>query len=87
MPELTEFRARRRAPDEPRILLLVDGFPAFRGQHEAAGQQGSVYLTFQRILAEGRSVGVHVAMSADRPASVPVRSPRHFRANRSPTDR
>ncbi|MFN8099412.1 MAG: FtsK/SpoIIIE domain-containing protein [Dermatophilaceae bacterium] len=69
--ELTEFRARAQAPDEPRILLLVDGFPAFRGQHEAAGQQGSVYLTFQRILAEGRSVGVHVAMSADRPASVP----------------
>lgn len=54
----------------PRILLLVDGMAAFRQQHEF-GAETSVFQFFQQLLAEGRRVGVHIALTADRPGSVP----------------
>ncbi len=65
---IAEYRQLANAPEEPRILLLVDGGPAFRTQYEYAA--GRVYADFQQIIADGRAVGVHVVLSADRPGAL-----------------
>lgn len=65
---IAEYRSLAAAPDEPRILLLIDGAAAFRTQYEYA--TGRVYSDFQQIIADGRSVGVHVVLSVDRPGSL-----------------
>lgn len=67
---LSEYRRMADRPEEPRILLLLDGFGAFRDQYE--NLFGGWYTTFTRLLVDGRAVGVHVAISADRPAAVPT---------------
>lgn len=67
---ITEYRTRAATPLEPRLLLLVDGMATFRQEYEFTGAN-SVFTMFQQILADGRQVGVHVIVSADRPASVP----------------
>ncbi len=69
---LTEYRAISGIADEPRILLLLDGFSTFRAEHEMSAGKGGIFSDFLAVLAEGRSVGVHVAMTADRPTVVPV---------------
>lgn len=57
--------------DEPRILLLLDGFPAFKDEYEGLSARGAAYGTFLQLLAEGRQFGIHVVLTADRPGSVP----------------
>ena len=66
-----EYRKIANAPDERRILLLVDNFPAFRNDFETTSQRSVWYSVFQQILAEGRGLGMHVVMTADRAGSVP----------------
>jgi len=66
---IAEYRTISGSNDEPRILLLIDGAGAFRTQYEYL--QGGVYSDFQQIIADGRSVGVHVVLSVDRPGSIP----------------
>lgn len=68
---LQEYRIQAAAPDEPRILLLIDGFSAFRNAFESSVAHQRLYGQFQRLLVDGRSVGIHVAMTADRPTAVP----------------
>jgi S-DNA-T family DNA segregation ATPase FtsK/SpoIIIE len=68
---LTDYRQVTAAP-VPRILLLVDGFASFRNEYEATTDRLPLYNLFQQILADGRPVGVHVAMTADRPGAVPT---------------
>jgi S-DNA-T family DNA segregation ATPase FtsK/SpoIIIE len=68
---ITEYRDIAGLPDEPRILLLIDGFPSFREAYEVPGPRGQCYATLQQLLSEGRQLGVHVVFTADRPASVP----------------
>ncbi|HET9691209.1 MAG TPA: FtsK/SpoIIIE domain-containing protein, partial [Acidimicrobiales bacterium] len=66
-----DYRVQAARPDEPRIILLVDGIAAFRSQYE--GNENSRWFeTFLSVAAEGRAVGVHVVVSADRPGAVPV---------------
>ena len=48
----------------------MDGFGAFREQYEMA--VGGLFTAFTRLLVDGRAVGVHVAMTADRPSGVPT---------------
>ncbi|WP_309620036.1 FtsK/SpoIIIE domain-containing protein, partial [Salinibacterium sp.] len=67
-----DYRRIANAPDEPRLLLLVDGFPAFRADFETAGATAPWYGVFQDIISEGRQLGIHVALTADRPGSVPT---------------
>lgn len=67
---LTEYRRLAGRPNEPRLLLLMDGFGAFREQYEMA--VGGLFTAFTRLLVDGRAVGVHVAMTADRPSGVPT---------------
>jgi S-DNA-T family DNA segregation ATPase FtsK/SpoIIIE len=50
--------------------LLVDNFPAFKTEFEIGPTRAPWYAAFQQILGEGRSVGIHVAITADRPGSV-----------------
>lgn len=68
---LTEYR-EITGSREPRILLLIDGFPQFRSEWESTTARMPFYQTFMRILGEGRPLGVHVIASADRSGSVPT---------------
>lgn len=67
---ITEYRRRTGDADEPRLLVLVDGVGTFRTGYEG-GLSNRWWELFLRIAAEGRALGVHVVMSADRPSSVP----------------
>lgn len=69
---LTEYRSLAGRPDEPRILLLVDGFPAFRSAFEGVPGRAEAYRAFQQVLTDGRGLGIHVALTADRGQSVPT---------------
>ncbi|MCJ1696300.1 FHA domain-containing protein [Rathayibacter caricis] len=66
-----EYRALAGRPDEPRILLLVDGIGAFREAYEYAGTS-AWFSVFSQIATDGRQVGVHVVVAGDRPNSVPT---------------
>lgn len=68
---ITAFRDLASSPNEPRILLLVDGMGAFRSAYEGT-EHGRLFDTFLGIAADGRQVGVHVIITADRPGAVPV---------------
>ncbi|MBX6751013.1 MAG: FHA domain-containing protein, partial [Micromonosporaceae bacterium] len=67
---ITAYRKIAQAPQEPRILLLVDGIAAFRQAYEV-GDRARLFEAFTQIATDGRAVGVHVLITADRPASVP----------------
>jgi len=66
---ISEYRAIAGKPDEPRILVLVDGIAGFRSAYEATSL-GQYWDVFQRLAADGRAAGVHFALSADRPAAL-----------------
>lgn len=67
---LTEYRSLTGNADEPRILVLLDGFGAFRSAYESGTTQ-VLYDMLVGSLAAGRPVGVHFVISADRPGIVP----------------
>jgi S-DNA-T family DNA segregation ATPase FtsK/SpoIIIE len=67
---ITQYRELASRPDENRIIVLVDGLGAFRQAYET-GQRARWFDTLSAIAAEGRQVGVHVVVSADRPGAVP----------------
>jgi S-DNA-T family DNA segregation ATPase FtsK/SpoIIIE len=64
------YRSITRKSDEPRILLLVDNFPAFRQAYEV-GRYARLFEIFQGLALDGRQVGVHVVITADRPGAIP----------------
>jgi S-DNA-T family DNA segregation ATPase FtsK/SpoIIIE len=64
-----EYRERSGDADEPRIIVLVDGVGAFRSEYEG-GAASRWWEMFQSIAADGRGVGVHVIVSADRPTAI-----------------
>jgi S-DNA-T family DNA segregation ATPase FtsK/SpoIIIE len=68
---LAEYRGRPEYGAEPRILLLVDAFQAFQKAYETADRTQTLDL-FQQIVSGGTQFGVHVVLTADRPASVPL---------------
>ncbi len=67
-----EYRAVAGRPDEPRILLLIDGYGAFRSQWESVPSRMPYYQLFLQLLVDGRGAGVHVAVTADRVGAVPA---------------
>ena len=67
---ITEYRRRSGRNEEPRVLVLVDGVGTFRTEYEG-GLLTRWWELFLRIATEGRALGIHVVMSADRPSSVP----------------
>ncbi|HWL76630.1 FtsK/SpoIIIE domain-containing protein [Microbacterium sp.] len=58
-------------PSMPRILLLIDNYPEFKKDWEVAPGRGPFYRIFMRILGEGRTLGVHTVITADRGNAVP----------------
>jgi S-DNA-T family DNA segregation ATPase FtsK/SpoIIIE len=69
---IVEYRRIVGKPEEPRILLLIDGFANFRDDFELAGGRQQWYEVFRDILTAGRPLGMHVAFTADRAGAVPT---------------
>ncbi len=67
---IVAYRQMAAMPEEPRVLLLVDGYPTFRNDFDTA-QRRQTLDRFQSIATDGRQVGVHVVISADRVAAIP----------------
>lgn len=59
-------------PKLPRIFLLIDNYPDFKKEWEISSQRAPFYQVFMRILGEGRPLGVHAAITADRGGAVPT---------------
>ncbi len=68
---LMAYRKEQGNDQEPRILVLLDGFQTFRSDYDSGLQRQKIYGQFQQIANEGRAVGVHIAMTADRAMAVP----------------
>ncbi|WP_371163983.1 FtsK/SpoIIIE domain-containing protein [Buchananella felis] len=69
--DITAYRRLSGKEEEPRILLLVDGMGAFYSTYQGSVRLDRVWTAFQQVLLDGRAVGVHVAVTADRSQSVP----------------
>lgn len=69
---LDEYRELAGKPDEPRLLLLLDGFGTFRQEYETSLARAPLYNAFMRVLGEGRPMGIHAVITADRYGSVPT---------------
>ncbi|WP_324651202.1 FtsK/SpoIIIE domain-containing protein [Georgenia sp. H159] len=68
---IEEYREIAGRPDEPRILLLIDGYAGFRSEWESVGSRMPFYQLFLQLLVDGRGSGVHVAVTADRAGAIP----------------
>jgi S-DNA-T family DNA segregation ATPase FtsK/SpoIIIE len=68
---IADYRRLASEPDEPRVLLLIDGFPSFRQEFETATGRSQWFGVVQQLIAEGRQLGIHVALTADRSSSIP----------------
>ncbi|MFJ6001832.1 FtsK/SpoIIIE domain-containing protein [Arthrobacter sp. NPDC092385] len=67
---ITEYRRLAGRPEEPRILLLVDGLSTFRENYEFKGSARHFEL-FQQIATDGRPMGVHVIVTGERTSALP----------------
>jgi len=67
---ITDYRHIADAPDEPRIIVLVDGLMAFRQAYETGGRARWLDL-FTSLAADGRPVGVHFVISVDHRTGMP----------------
>jgi S-DNA-T family DNA segregation ATPase FtsK/SpoIIIE len=67
---ITDYRRIADAPDEPRIIVLVDGLTAFRQSYETGGKVRWLDL-FTSLAADGRPVGVHFVISVDQRTGMP----------------
>jgi DNA segregation ATPase FtsK/SpoIIIE, S-DNA-T family len=56
----------------PRLVLLLDGYAAFANAYEKV-QFGELVELLPRLAADGRSVGIHLLITADRRGSLPSR--------------
>jgi S-DNA-T family DNA segregation ATPase FtsK/SpoIIIE len=68
---ISDYRRINSQPDEPRLLLLIDGFPSFRQEFETTSGRSQWFGVVQQLIAEGRQLGIHVALTADRASSIP----------------
>lgn len=66
---LDDYRTLASRPHEPRVVLLVDGLAAFRQQYEFTSRSAT-WERFVALANEGRQLGVHVVVCADRPATL-----------------
>ena len=68
---ITAYREATGDASDARILLLVDGMGSFRENFEASIPLMATYSRFSRLLTEGRAVGIHVILSAERSSALP----------------
>lgn len=66
-----DFATCATSPAPARIVLAIDGFSSFRERFEHA-MTGGVFSALTRIVAEGRALGIHVVIAADRLGAVPA---------------
>ena len=66
---ITDYRRLAGKPDETRIFLLLDGMAALRQAYEMSPT--GVIESLNTIASDGRQVGVHVIVSADRLSTIP----------------
>lgn len=66
---LSEYR-RAGGAGEPRILVLLDGYGGFADAFFNV-RGGELLDAFARLVADGRPLGVHFAISSDRRGAVP----------------
>lgn len=69
---ITEYRRISGNHQEPRILVLIDGLGAFKTAYEGSVDKAAILQLFQQLLVDGRGVGIHFAVTADRPAAIPA---------------
>lgn len=69
--DIVAYRRIAQAPQEPRVLLLIDSVGVFVEEYQSATRHLPTWNKFQQILLDGRAVGVHVAVTADRSQAVP----------------
>ena len=68
---VSALRRMPGAPALPRLVLLLDSYVGFHASFEHATLYG--WLTdFQRLVTEGRQVGIHVVMTTTRQLGVPT---------------
>ena len=67
---IAEYRVRSGQIGEARILLLIDNYGAMRQAYDNPERAATLEL-LTSIMSEGRSVGMHVVFTADRPGAVP----------------
>ena len=69
---LPEYRSSSAGQaDEPRVLVLLDGYAAFNSVYERVeGSRWVDWLT--QLVADGRQFGVHFVMTADRRSAFPL---------------
>lgn len=67
---LGEYRAATGNVGEPRIVVLVDNFAIFRAEYDAVQGRAQAYNDLMAVMQEGRAVGVHVVVTADRMVGV-----------------
>jgi S-DNA-T family DNA segregation ATPase FtsK/SpoIIIE len=67
---ITDYRRWADAPEEPRIMVLVDGLTAFRQAYETGGRVRWLDL-FTSLAADGRPVGIHFVISVDQRTGMP----------------
>ncbi len=66
---LVEYR-RLHGADIPYVVLLLDGFAGFSSVFTGV-DHGALLESIGRLVADGRSVGVHVVVTADRRNAIP----------------
>ena len=55
----------------PRLVLLLDGYPAFHAHYDKV-DGGALVDRFPRLVADGRAMGLHVVVTADRRSGLPL---------------
>lgn len=73
---IVDYRTIAGAAEEPRIFLLIDGVSAFRSTFESTNVRLIDLLT--SIAGDGRPVGVHTILSADRLNAFPMSLASHI---------
>jgi S-DNA-T family DNA segregation ATPase FtsK/SpoIIIE len=68
---IVDYRTIANRPQEPRIILLLDGMGAFRDAYESS-VTSPWFSVFSQIATDGRAVGVHVVVTGDRAGSIPM---------------
>ena len=67
---LSEYLAQPDAEPLPRVLVLLDGYAGFAAAFERVNL-GALVDALPRLVADGRPVGLHFAITADRRGAVP----------------
>ncbi len=67
---LTTLRKVRPSESPPRILLLIDGYGSFQAMCDSPELFGWVQV-LQRVVTDGRAVGLHAIMTVDRRMAIP----------------